>query len=63
MMKLFKFLSRRQVLTVGAMGVAGVAATTIAQQVQANTQRPVAAQTAMNPNGKFMALRAQIQVC
>lgn len=45
-------VSRRQMLTVGAVGAAGVAAT-IAAQVQANTQNPVAPQATTNSNSKF----------
>lgn len=41
--------TRRQVLTVGAAGLAGAA---IAQQVQANTQKPPASATQTNPNGR-----------
>lgn len=46
-------LSRRQILTIGALGAAGVAATTIASQAQANTQKPVASRTTTNSNGRF----------
>lgn len=42
--------TRRQILTVGAAGLAGAA---ITQQVQANTQKPPAPATRMNPNGRF----------
>ncbi|MBW4471512.1 MAG: SDR family oxidoreductase [Stenomitos rutilans HA7619-LM2] len=58
-MKRFKFLprsalSRRQMLTVGAMGATGVAATTIAAQVQANTKTPIAPETGKaKAQGKF----------
>ncbi len=52
-MNLFKSFPRRQILTAGVMGAAGVAVTTIANQAQANTQKPVASQTTTNPNGKF----------
>ncbi|MDV2996924.1 MAG: hypothetical protein N4J56_006629 [Chroococcidiopsis sp. SAG 2025] len=45
-------LSRRQIIAVGAIGAAR-AATTIASQAQANTQKPVAARMTMNPKGKF----------
>jgi NAD(P)-dependent dehydrogenase (short-subunit alcohol dehydrogenase family) len=40
-------------LTAGAMGAAGIAATTIAQQVQANTKVPIASETKTNSQGKF----------
>jgi NAD(P)-dependent dehydrogenase (short-subunit alcohol dehydrogenase family) len=53
-MKRFKFLSRRQILSVGAMGAAGVAATTIATQVQANPQNAVASEAKTTSNGKFV---------
>ncbi len=46
-------LSRRQILTVGALGAAGVTATTIASQAHANTQKPVAPQTTTNSDGRF----------
>ncbi|MBD2019155.1 glucose 1-dehydrogenase [Leptolyngbya sp. FACHB-36] len=45
-------LSRRQILTAGALGAAGVAATTIAAQAQVNTQQS-APQATTNPDGKF----------
>lgn len=35
-------VTRRRVLTVGAAGAAGLATTTVAGKVQANTQKPVA---------------------
>lgn len=46
-------LSRRQILTAGAMGAAGIAATTMTQQVQANTKTPIAPETKTNAQGKF----------
>lgn len=47
-------VSRRQMLTAGAMGAAGIAATTIAAQVQANTKTPIAPETGKaNAQGKF----------
>ncbi len=42
--------TRRQILTVGAAGIAGAALT---QQVQANTQKSLALVTQTNRNGKF----------
>lgn len=45
-------ISRRQILSVGALGAAGVAATTIAFQAEANTQKHVDPQPT-NSNGKF----------
>ncbi|MBW4471517.1 MAG: glucose 1-dehydrogenase [Stenomitos rutilans HA7619-LM2] len=54
--RLFSFsaLSRRQILSVGAMGAAGVATTAIAAQVQANTKTPIAPETGKaNAQGKF----------
>ena len=35
-------ITRRQILTVGSIGVAGVASAIAAGQAQANTQKPVA---------------------
>ncbi len=43
--------TRRQILTVGAAGLAGAAIA--ATQVQANTQHPVAPKATTNPNGRF----------
>lgn len=46
-------VSRRQILTVGAMSAAGIAGTVIAQQTQANTQKPPAPKTTTNSKGRF----------
>lgn len=46
-------ISRRQILTTGAIGVAGFASTIAAQTVQANTQTPPQPQATVNPNGRF----------
>lgn len=47
-------ISRRQILTTGAIGVAGLATAIATQNAQANTQKPVAfAQSSANPNGRF----------
>lgn len=43
-------ITRRQILAVGTAGIAGAALT---QQVQANTQKPLAPVTQTNQNGKF----------
>ncbi len=46
-------MSRRQMI-IGGAGLAGIAATTVAGQVNANTQNPPAPATgAANPNGRF----------
>ena len=47
-------ISRRQILTTGAIGVAGLATAIATQNAQANTQKPIAsAQGSANPNGRF----------
>lgn len=46
-------LSRRQILTTGAIGVAGFAAAIATQTAQANTQNPPEPQASVNPNGRF----------
>jgi NAD(P)-dependent dehydrogenase (short-subunit alcohol dehydrogenase family) len=47
-------VSRRQVMLYGGAGLAGLAATTVAGRVDANTQQPVASQQSpANPNGRF----------
>lgn len=43
-------LSRRRILTVGAMGTAGVASTTIAAQAQSNSQKPAPQATVSSGN-------------
>lgn len=47
-------VTRRRVLTVSAVGAAGLASAAVAGKVQANTQKPVAPQAGpANPKGKF----------
>jgi NAD(P)-dependent dehydrogenase (short-subunit alcohol dehydrogenase family) len=46
-------VSRRQILTTGAIGVAGFAAAIATQTAQANTQNPLEPQTSANSNGRF----------
>ncbi|MBE9108157.1 SDR family oxidoreductase [Nodosilinea sp. LEGE 07298] len=46
-------VSRRQMLTTGAVGIAGFAAAIATQSAQANTQDPPEPQTSVNPNGRF----------
>lgn len=46
-------VSRRQMLTAGALGAAGLATAVAAQSAQANTQNPPEPQASVNPNGRF----------
>ena len=46
-------ISRRHMLTTGAMGAAGFATAMTAQTAQANTQKPPEPQTSTKPNGRF----------
>lgn len=46
-------ITRRQILTVGTVGVAGIASAIATDKVQANTQKPPQPQAKVNPNGKF----------
>jgi NAD(P)-dependent dehydrogenase (short-subunit alcohol dehydrogenase family) len=46
-------ISRRQILTTGAIGVAGLATTIATQTARANTQNPPQPQASVNPNGRF----------
>ncbi|NJO42674.1 MAG: glucose 1-dehydrogenase [Cyanobacteria bacterium CRU_2_1] len=46
-------VSRRQMLTTGAIGVAGFATAIAAQTAQANTQNPPEPQAIVNPTGRF----------
>lgn len=46
-------VSRRHILTAGAIGVAGFATAIAAQTAQANTQNPPEPQASVNPNGRF----------
>jgi NAD(P)-dependent dehydrogenase (short-subunit alcohol dehydrogenase family) len=46
-------ISRRQILTTGAIAAAGAATAIATKNAQANTQKPVIAQAATNPNGRF----------
>lgn len=46
-------VSRRQILTTGAIGVAGFATAIATQTAQANTQNPSEPQASVNPNGRF----------
>lgn len=46
-------VSRRQLLTTGAIGIAGFAAAIATQTAQANTQTPPEPQASVNPNGRF----------
>jgi NAD(P)-dependent dehydrogenase (short-subunit alcohol dehydrogenase family) len=46
-------VSRRQLLTTGAIGVAGFAAAIATQTAQANTQTPPEPQASVSPNGRF----------
>lgn len=47
-------VSRRRMMLYGGAGLAGLAATTISQRVDANTQQPVALEQAKaNPSGRF----------
>jgi len=46
-------VSRRQLLTTGAIGVAGFATAMATQTAQANTQKPPEPQTRAQPNGRF----------
>lgn len=48
-------IKRRQVLTTGAIGAAGVIATLSTQNAQANTQNPPEPRSQVNPNGRFAA--------
>lgn len=48
-------IKRRQVLTTGAIGAAGVIATLSTQNSQANTQNPPEPRSQVNPNGRFAA--------
>ncbi|NJO81019.1 MAG: SDR family oxidoreductase [Cyanobacteria bacterium RM1_2_2] len=46
-------ISRRQMLTTGAIGVAGLTTAIAAQTAQANTQNPPEPQASVNPNSRF----------
>ncbi|WP_242043524.1 glucose 1-dehydrogenase [Leptolyngbya sp. FACHB-671] len=46
-------ISRRRILTTGAIGAAGFAAAIAPQTAQANTQNPPEPQASVNPNGRF----------
>lgn len=46
-------VSRRRILTTGAIGVAGLATAIATQTAQANTQNPPEPQASINPNGRF----------
>ncbi len=47
-------VTRRRILTVSAVGAAGLASAAVAGKVQANTQKPVAPESGKaNPDGKF----------
>jgi NAD(P)-dependent dehydrogenase (short-subunit alcohol dehydrogenase family) len=46
-------ISRRQILTTGAIGAAGFATAMATQTAQANTQNPSEPQTRASPNGRF----------
>jgi NAD(P)-dependent dehydrogenase (short-subunit alcohol dehydrogenase family) len=46
-------ISRRQILTTGAIGMAGLATALSTQQVQANTQNPPEPKTKVDANGRF----------
>jgi NAD(P)-dependent dehydrogenase (short-subunit alcohol dehydrogenase family) len=47
-------VSRRQILTTGVIGVAGLATAIAAQTAQANTQNPPEPTASVNPNGRFV---------
>lgn len=46
-------ISRRQMLTTGAIGAAGFVTAMATQTAQANTQNPLEPQASVNPNGRF----------
>jgi NAD(P)-dependent dehydrogenase (short-subunit alcohol dehydrogenase family) len=46
-------VSRRQILTTGAIGAAGLAAAIATQTVQANTQNPLEPQASVDPSDRF----------
>lgn len=46
-------ISRRQMLTTGAMGIGGFTAAIATQKAQANTQNPPELQASVNSNGRF----------
>ncbi|HEY9738450.1 MAG TPA: SDR family oxidoreductase [Trichocoleus sp.] len=46
-------VSRRQILTTGAIGAAGFATVLATQKAQANTQNPLETPATVNPNGRF----------
>lgn len=46
-------VSRRQILTTGAIGAAGFATALATQKAQANTQNPLEPPATVNPNGRF----------
>jgi len=46
-------ISRRQILTTGALGIAGFATAMAVQNAQANTQNPPEPEATLNPNGGF----------
>jgi 3-oxoacyl-ACP reductase-like protein len=46
-------VSRRRLMVFGGAGLAGLAATTVSQRVDANTQQFVALQGKTNPSGRF----------
>jgi NAD(P)-dependent dehydrogenase (short-subunit alcohol dehydrogenase family) len=46
-------ISRRQMLTTGAIGIAGFTTAIATQTAQANTQNPPEPQASANPNGRF----------
>ena len=46
-------ISRRQMLTTGAIGAAGFVTAMATQTAQANTQSPLEPQASVNPNGRF----------
>ncbi len=46
-------IGRRQILTTGAIGVAGFVTAIATQNAQANTQNPPEPEATVNPNGRF----------